>query len=143
MAIKEVKKIPEIEKHINAAPFEYVIKLEADIRYAYVNHIKRFEFVGYANPNYLAESARQAAHRFIDEILYIPARSEVREILMTEFPDRDYITIGPKITASNNKAIKVYGRTVDDEKRVFVEIDYDYIANFKQELLEKLRVKFS
>lgn len=144
MAIKEVDMIPEVSRVITKAQFEYTNKVDADIKYAYRNNIKRFELVGYDKPNYLAECARQVALKFITDILYNPTYKEVKTILQAEFPDKQRIHIQKPYlryqnTASDNLAIQVYGRTIDGEKRVFVEIDYDYIANFKQNFLTKMR----
>ena len=139
MAIKEVTEIPKSIRVQIAEPFEYTEKIMADIRYAYINKIKLFEFVGYNNPNYLCTYSKRIAFRFINEILFKPAKQEVREQLKEELKT-DSIFVSPCTSSAANRAIIIKGVTLEDnQKHVYAEIDYEWIANFKGDLLERMR----
>lgn len=146
MSIIRVKNIPKPKHTPPEEPFNYRDKLAKDIRKAYDKKIDKFEFIGYPNANYVSSYARNIAYKFIKEELYILIKRRVQETLVKEFTRKlkkavKYIRVD--VPSSAEPAIKIHGVTVRDVKRVYGEIDFEYIDNFENMLLEKYRKYYS
>lgn len=146
MSIIRVKTIPKPKHTPPEEPFNYRDKLFKDIRKAYDKRIDKFVFIGYPNANYASSFARNIALRFLQEELYTPIRRKVRETLVKEFSHKlkkavKYIRVD--VPSSAEPAIKIHGVTVHDVKKVYGEIDFEYIDNFENILLEKYRKYYS
>ena len=136
MSIKKVKSIPKPFRVQKAEPFEYQTKLLQD-----------FEFIGYENPNYLTTYAKKIAHKFLLNSVLIPAYREATEKLQKKFKKEigeaaKYISVRPPFESAE-PAIKITGVTVLGEKRVFGEIDWDYINNMSDRIVENSIPHFS
>ena len=147
MSIKKVKSIPKSLRVQKAEPFEYQKKLMQDFQKAWVRHYDKFEFTGYENPNYLVSYAKKIAYQFLKPDVLVPAYTEATRILQKKFK-RDlgdvakYIKVRPPYESAE-PAIKIYGVTILGEKRVFGEIDWDYIDNMSDRIVEKYIPYFS
>ena len=140
MAIQEVDNIPKTSRVQRAQPFEYTEKITADIRQAYDNHIPMFEFIDYDNPAYVVSYAKDLAYKFIQKELYTPYRVKIEAEVKKRFKKVfgkgvDYIKI--RLGTSAEPAIKIIGVTVNGEKRVFGSIDFDYIVNFEDIMVDR------
>lgn len=140
MAIKVVKQIPKPSHEQKTPAFSYTEKVLADISKAYKKRIAKFELIGYDNPTYLASCTHSLAYRFIKDTLYDPTERCVTEKLRERYKksygkSARYIRV--TTPASSEPAIKVSGVTVNGVKRVFVEIDFDYIDNLETSLYDK------
>lgn len=133
MSIKKVKSIPKSLRVQKTEPFEYQKKLMQDFQKAWVRHYDKFEFTGYENPNYLVSYAKKIAYQFLKQDVLVPAYAEATRMLQKKFK-RDigdvaaYIKVRPPYETAE-PVIKIYGVTVLGEKRVFGEIDWDYVNN--------------
>jgi len=133
MSIKKVKSIPKSLRVQKAEPFEYHDKLLKDFQKAWCRQYDKFEFTGYENPNYLVTYAKKIAYQFLKDGVLVPAYAEATRILQKKFKQdigdvAAYIKVRPPYETAE-PAIKIYGVTVLGEKRVFGEIDWDYVNN--------------
>jgi len=140
MAIREITEIPKSSRNQRAQPFEYTEKIMNDIKEAYDRHIPIFEFIEYDNPNYVTTYAKDIACRFISQKVYSPTIHNIKTRVKKKFKRKlgkavDYIRIQTPLTAE--PAIKIIGVTVNDEKHVYGKIDYDYITNFEDIMVNR------
>ena len=140
MAIREVDKIPKASRTQRAQPFEYTERLMNDIKEAYARHIPMFEFIDYDNPAYVVTYAKDLAYKFIKKELYTPKQHSIESAVKRKFKKTfgkgvDHIQI--RLGTSAEPAIKIVGVTVDGEKHVFGIIDFDYIANFEDIMVDR------
>jgi hypothetical protein len=139
MAIKVVKEIPKPVHEQKTPAFSYTEKVLADITEAYENRISKFELIGYDNQTYLASCTHTLADKFAKKVVYTPVHSIVVAKLRDKFK-RSYGKavkyINVSMPKSSEPAIKVSGVTVDGEKHVFVEINFDYIDNLETYLYD-------
>lgn len=147
MSIKKVKSIPKPFRVQKAEPFEYQTKLLQDFEKAWIKHYDKFEFTGYENPNYLTTYAKKIAHKFLLNSVLIPAYREATEKLQKRFKKEigeaaKYISVRPPFESAE-PAIKITGVTVLGEKRVFGEIDWDYINNMPDRIVKESIPHFS
>jgi hypothetical protein len=140
MSIKKVKTIPKSLRVQKAEPFEYQKKLLKDFQKAWVRRYDKFEFTGYDNPNYLVSYAKKIAYQFLKKDVLVPAYAEATEKLQKKFKKdlgdvAKYIKVRPPYESAE-PAIKIYGVTILGEKRVFGEINWDYIDNMSDRIVE-------
>ena len=140
MAIREVTEIPKSSRGQRVQPFTYTEKIRDDIKNAYDRHIPIFEFTEYDNPNYVTTYAKDIACRFITQQVYSPAMHNIKARVKKKFRRKlgkavEYIRIQTPMTAE--PAIKIIGVTVHDEKHVYGKIDFDYIANFEDIMVNR------
>ena len=146
MAIIVVKEIPKPNRPQKTEPVDYRGKVRTDLGYAWNEHISKFEFVGYNSVATAAQYARDEAYKMFEEKVYKELRKNVEEELQTEFKRKlgkavKYIRVDYRRTAE--PAIIISGVTVSGVKRVFGEIDWNYIDTLHDTLMEKYRAKYS
>ena len=140
MAIREVNKIPKSTRVQIAQPFDYTNRIMEDLTEAYGRHLSTFELIDYDSPTYVASYSREIATRFMKKVLYTPTAINIKNRVMAALkPELGELVkyIRTPIPATAEPAIKIYGVTVNGEKRVFVKIDYDYIEQYEDQTVNK------
>lgn len=146
MPIIKVTSIPTASHTPPEDPFNYRDAIREDLKEAIEKRIEMFELVGYPNTNYVTSSAKVVAFKYLSEIVFIPAKDNVKKKLSKEFKKElggavKYIR--PNIPKTNTKAIEFRGVTVRGVKRAYAKIDFDYIDNFEKNLLDQTRTYYS
>lgn len=130
MSIKPVDAIPEI-----AQEKSYNSMIREDFEEAIEKHIEKFEFEGDYNYKTLAASARTQA-RIMFRPIFRRVSKEVEEIVGAELGHQIWITHDWDY---RDRYISIMSRKKDDRIHVYAKIDYEFVENFKNILLEDTR----
>jgi hypothetical protein len=146
MAIIVVNEIPKPVRPVKTEPVNYRGKVNADLEYAWNEHIAKFEFVGYNSNNSAAQFAREEAYKIYKSKVLTSTIKRVEETIRTRLKRKlggatKYIRVNLRSTAE--PAITISGVTVSGVKRLFGEIDWDYIDNLYETLLDTNLKKYS
>ena len=136
MAIKEVKVIPNAYKK-TATVGQMVRK---DLEEALDKRISKFEFDGDYNYKTLGYYVRREAEWIFNQAFWCPASTEVEEALAKEL-GRDDIHC-ERFTREYKQAFDINGVTQSDRMHVYVEIDFNFLDNYKSELMTRTRRKY-
>ena len=141
MAIIVVNEIPKPVKPVKTEPYDYRGKVRIDLEQAYNDHLSKFEFVGYKSNASAAQFAREEALKLFNTEVFKPAEKKVVEELKVKLKRKlggatKYIRIAPRLNNAE-PAIKISGVTVCGVKRLFGEIDWDYVANYESFIMDK------
>ena len=141
MAIIVVNEIPKPVRPVKTEPYNYRGKVRTDLEYAYNEHLSKFEFVGYKSNASASQFAKEEALKLFNAKVFKPIEIKVTDELKTKLKRKlggavKYIKIRTR-SYSAEPAIKISGVTVDGEKRLFGEIDWDYVANYESLIREK------
>lgn len=146
MAIIVVNEIPEPNRPQKTEPFDYRGKTRTDLEYAWNEHISKFELVGYKSNASAMQYAKEEAYKLFEEKVYRSMRNSVEDTLKEEFKKKlgkavKYIRVDYRRSAE--PAIRIVGVTVSGVKRLFGEINWDYIEHLQENLLDTYRKKCS
>lgn len=146
MAIIVVNEIPEPNRPQKTEPFDYRGKTRTDLEYAWNEHISKFELVGYKSNASAMQYAKEEAYKLFEEKVYRSMRKSVEDTLKEEFKKKlgkavKYIRVDYRRSAE--PAICIVGVTVSGVKRLFGEINWDYIEHLQEGLLDTYRKKCS
>jgi hypothetical protein len=147
MSYVVIKEIPVVE-HKATEPKGIKEQVLNDITDAYATGVSKFELVGYydSSPEYIGSCAREMAYKFLKETLFDDAVRSVKKKVIKNFRKKigdaaELIRVQQPRTS--DPAITVKGITVGGTKRIFVQIDYDYINRFETDLLDKTDKKYA
>ena len=146
MAIIVVEEIPKPVHPVKTEPFDYRGKVKTDLTYAYNEHLSKFEFVGYNSVSTASQYAREEAYKLIEARLHKPAGHLVEEglkVMLKKKLGRATKYIKLNLRRSAEPAITITGVTVNGAKRLFGEIDWDYIENFIPTMTERYKAEYS
>lgn len=146
MAIIVVNEIPKANRPQKTEPFDYRGKTRTDLEYAWNEHISKFEFVGYKSNASAMQYAKSEAFKLFEERCYRDVKNSVEETLKEELKKKlgsavKYIRVDYRRSAE--PAIRIVGVTVSGVKRLFGEINWDYIEHLHENLLDTYRKKCS
>lgn len=146
MAIIVVEEIPKPVRPQKTEPFDYRGKVKTDLLYAYNERIAKFEFVGYNSVASASQYAREEAYKLIYEKVYKPVGRTVEEALRVALKKKlgkatKYIRLN--FRRNSEPAIVISGVTVNGVKRLFGEINWEYIDNFASLMTDKFMKEYS
>jgi len=146
MAIITVNEIPTPNRPHKTEALDYRGKVRADLEQAWNEHISKFEFVGYNSNATAATVAREEAYKiYSSNVLNMTIKAvedELKQKLKRKLGGATkYIRI--QMRRTSEPAITISGVTVNGVKRLFGAIDWDYINNLHDTLLDTHLARYS
>lgn len=135
MAIKQVEFIPNAYKNAMSTRE----KVRKDLELALTERISMFEFEGDYNYKTLGAYVRDEADRIFKDCFWSPARDEIVNTLGKELGRTDIRC--ELIYREYKQAFKIHGVTQTDRVHIYVEIDFDYLDNYKDKLMARTRIQ--
>ena len=135
MAIKRVSAIPNAYKN-GLSTRE---KVRKDLEFALTARISMFEFEGDYNYKTLGSYVRDEADRLFRDRYWSPARDEIVNTLGKELGRTDIEC--ERIYREYKQAFKIHGVTQSDRIHIYVEIDFNYLDNYKSSLMARTRIQ--
>lgn len=137
MSIKEVDKIPD-DKAKKRQTYRQMIR--NDIAEAISKRIPKFELEGDYNYKYLNNYAREEAQRYFASNIYRPLAAKVREYMHGHYDSRWFSV--PSEWEVGKLFVQVHKISGEDRPHVFVELDFEFVDNLYDYLLDRTIANF-